>query len=130
MDLAYLTNDVRVCRGGNQLAFFRLRVDAPSVNCVSSCCHTTLMIEHPSYQGRAVLVFPEIGLLSTCEIATAARVFTEDFPREQLVHLPKIDAPDEAWRVARDRELPDAQLGQRFQDILNESGGLVTVINL
>lgn len=73
MDLVYLSNDMVVDRGRSHLRFFKLRDQSSSINCVTECCFTTVLVEHPSYQGAAVLAFPDICRLTTKPIPPAAR---------------------------------------------------------
>lgn len=129
MDLVYLTNDIVVRCGKENLRFFKLRRGSPSVNCVTACCHTTMAIESPSYQGCAILVFPDICTLSTTMIPPSARIFLEDFPPDKLEDLPaSITAPNGSWREARDRPLPVPTVGQSFQELLADQGGQVEIL--
>ena len=131
MDLVYLSNDMVVDRGRSCLRFFKLRDQSSSINCVTECCYTTVLVEHPSYQGAAVLAFPDICHLTTKPIPPAARLFAEDFPASKRLALePTMPALAEPWQEARDRPLPVQILGQRFQELLAERGGEVTVLDL
>ena len=74
MDLVYFPNAFRVDKGAEHVAFYRLRPDARSINLVSTCCHTTLLVDNVNYHeakdmeaddGMQVLLFPAVIKLST-----------------------------------------------------------------
>lgn len=60
MDLIYFQNKMVVTKGADKLDFFKLRDGANSTNMVSSCCKTTMLVDHPGYAGERVLLFPDI----------------------------------------------------------------------
>jgi hypothetical protein len=60
LELAYLgVPFVAVDGAADRVRFNRLRDGAASTNCVSTCCGTLMMVDHPCYEARSVLVFPE-----------------------------------------------------------------------
>jgi hypothetical protein len=60
LDLSYHSNNFKIESGTNNLRFFKLRESSGSTNCVATCCHTTMMVDHPAYQKKAVLLFPDV----------------------------------------------------------------------
>jgi len=97
LDLVYFANCFRILRGKACLAFYRLREDSATTNCVSTCCNTTLMVDAPFYKEKCVLIQSD-----------AARVET-DFSESMRPHL--YIALDK-WPADKARALPTLATGQ------------------
>ena len=63
LELMYACNKFKFAAGGSLIEFTRLRDRAASTNCVSTCCRTTLMVDHWFYEQKAVLIFRGVGVL-------------------------------------------------------------------
>jgi hypothetical protein len=63
MDLIYLGAPFQVLQGDEHLTFMKLRDGAHSTNLVAGCCHTTMAVDHPCLEDKAVLVFTDIARL-------------------------------------------------------------------
>ena len=98
LDLVYFPNAFRVDKGAEHVAFYRLRPDARSINLVSTCCHTTLLVDNVNYHeakdmeaddGMQVLLFPAVIKLSTnmIDLTSASLNFATDFPPDKLAAL-------------------------------------------
>ena len=95
--LTYLVNRFKVISGAEHLSFHRLRESAPSVNMVTSCCHTTLMVDRSTYGGDMVLTFPDVlRNLSIPPEHSAEPLFVgfkDDFPPEKAGKLADLGLP-------------------------------------
>ena len=67
LDLVYFSNSLLVERGKELLTFNRLRDEKRSLNCVASCCHTVICIDHPGYRGLSLLVLRDVVQLHTTD---------------------------------------------------------------
>lgn len=146
--LSYFANKMRV-KGKQFIAFNKLRKGAASTNMVASCCGTLLVVDHPGYACRQVLMFPEFTPLADAKaVAPFCRVFVKDWQEKELAKLPKL--PSEyvdhksgevrtskavLERFAREKaangKTKDAtKQGVTFQDLLQEKGGKVEILGL
>jgi len=90
MDGTYWPNDLEVIRGKENLRGFLLREGMHSTRLVATCCHTTLMVDHPFYEGKVCLVFRDAqDLEKNCVLKNAIidcpaqmRVFNRDLPAD------------------------------------------------
>ena len=85
--LSYWDNDLVVEKGEDLLQVVLLREDGRSHRLVSTCCHSTLMVDHPSYNGVMFMLFEESCRIqwddmqkSPSETRPAeSRIYTNDF---------------------------------------------------
>lgn len=85
MDLVYYCNAFTV-QGQEHLSFFRLRADSKSTNCLATCCNSIVMVDHPAYDGKAVLLFPEVLQLQLASPPSFV-LYSEDW----ALHTEKLD---------------------------------------
>ena len=121
LDLLYLTNDVWPVRGGDKLRFFKLREDGRSTRGVATCCHSTLLVDHPGYGAQKVLLFP-----GACDVDAEPRevdalIYLGDLAPEQRAALP--DFPNKG------RKPPPARValprrGLSVEQLVAASGGV------
>ena len=57
--LSYWENDLVVEKGENLLQVVLLREKGESLRLVSTCCHSSLMVDNPSYNGVMFMLFEE-----------------------------------------------------------------------
>ena len=57
--LSYWENDLVVEKGENLLQVVLLREKGESLRLVSTCCHSTLMVDNPAYNGVMFMLFEE-----------------------------------------------------------------------
>lgn len=90
----YLPNDVSTVSELDITTSFHLshlRKEARSTRLVSSCCHSTLAVDHPAYGGKLVMVPRDSCNLQAKEIAPLARIYLKDWPDDEP--LPPLEPP-------------------------------------
>jgi len=125
MDLVYFGNRLRVT-GHKHLRFTKLRPDSSSTNCVTSCCHTTLLVDHTYYDGKCLLLFPDLVELETVLDPPTFVNGSLDWPPKKLKELPpeppigqRVDASGCSWSDKNHAELPPAFEGSvTFEELL------------
>ena len=60
LKLIYFDNDLKQIRGEKHMQAVKLRKGGASRRIVSTCCHTTLAVDHWAYSGNVVMVLPMI----------------------------------------------------------------------
>ena len=108
-DLWYFQNDFIFVEGREKTFWVMLREDGRSVRCVSSCCHSTLLVHHPCYQNNVLMVMASGVRMSVPHIDCKVRVYLKDLPREKVSQLEPFDGVvidkdnlDEPGRTARE----------------------------
>jgi hypothetical protein len=119
-----------------------LREGGRSTRCVATCCHSTLLVDHPNYFGKTVMLFPEAlvdiaGSLNRRPVD--ARIYMKDFPASKMNALPPWDGPTLTGNEGPEAMMPYRQLvsdevplpreGVSVQELI-ASGGTVTVLGL
>ena len=85
-DSWYFENDLQFIKGYDKIGFYRLNEGYPSVRMVTSCCHSTLCCDHPSYQQKFCLTF--VDTLVSCQFMhQKIRLCTDDLTEEQKKYL-------------------------------------------
>lgn len=71
--------------------FNKIREHAKSTNMISTCCKTLMCVDHPSYNKKQVLTFPEFVKITVNddnkEWDPVARVWVADWPEDSLKAL-------------------------------------------
>lgn len=121
--LSYFANKLTIIKGRDCLAFNKLREGAASTNMVTTCCSTVLCVDHPFYQGKQILMFPEFVPLSdsdadASEFKPVARVHVKDWPAEEYIKLPPLPS---LWKDPRtgERVGDGPNGGKEAQDAIN-----------
>ena len=136
LDLVYLPADLTVDRGADLLEFYLLREGGKSRRGVTACCSSTLVIDHPSYRGRKVLVFPGVSVLDAAPRGIDAVIYTSDLSDDQRAALterphgaPLDPGPGDAHTSHRvplnELELP--RRGLSMEELIAASGGVTTL---
>lgn len=74
----YFENDLEDIQGEKHLRLYRLRAGARVTRLVATCCYSTLLADHPAYQGNVVSVLADACRLSTRPLPAQARIWTKD----------------------------------------------------
>ena len=85
--LSYWDNDIDVVRGEEHLRTVLLREDGRSKRTTATCCFSTLMIDHPGYNGVMFMLFEEACRIqdddpdvpSTKTRPAESRIYFKDF---------------------------------------------------
>ena len=57
--LSYWDNDIKLIKGESLLQVIILRAEGRSRRLISRCCYSTLMVDHPFYNGVMFMLFEE-----------------------------------------------------------------------
>ena len=85
--LSYWDNDIVVEKGEDLLQVVLLRKKGRSLRLVSKCCYSTLMVDHPFYNGVMFMLFEEGCMIQWDEMLKSpyetrpaeSRIFVKDF---------------------------------------------------
>ena len=154
LKLSYFPNNLNVKAGSDKIEFNKLRSDANSTNMITTCCNTIMCVDHPSYNKKQVLTFPDYVTFrpaNACEESTpVARVWIRDWPEEALKALrTKKPLPEhyfdyETNTYSRDSKKAveaiargkgrvrshDLEGGTTFQDILESKENRIKILDL
>ena len=136
LDLVYMPADLTVDRGADVLEFYLLREGGKSRRGVAACCSSTMVIDHPSYRGKKVLLFPDVCVLDVAPRNIDAVIYTSDLSDEQRAGLPErphgapIDpGPGDSHTSHRVplNELKLPRSGLSMEELVAASGGITTL---
>ena len=82
--LSYWANDLLEVTGEEHMKVFVLRdglgsARGQSQRCVATCCHSTLLVDHPAYAGNVCMVFEHACSLSSDALPIDARIYMCDW---------------------------------------------------
>jgi len=85
--LSYWDNDLKLIKGEHLLQVVILRADGRSQRLISRCCYSTLMVDHPFYNGVMFMLFEEACIVQWDDLEKSpnltrpaeSRVFLNDF---------------------------------------------------
>lgn len=91
--LLYLPNDVSTTSADDlsRLCLTQLRDDAKSTRLVTTCCRSTLAVDHPAYRNMLVMVPADSCSVQGGIPAPLARIYMKDWPSDEPV--PALEPP-------------------------------------
>merc|ERR1712010_34458 len=85
-DLWYFANRFTFLKGKELTRWYKLRESGSSVRCVANCCKSTLLVQHPAYREKVVMVTANGCKLTLPDISMeqVGRIHMKDVPEEKI----------------------------------------------
>ena len=153
LNLQYFSSQMRV-NGKEFIGFTRLREGSNSTNMIAECCGALMCVDHPAYNGKLVLVFPQFRSIENAVLPQPkVRIFIADYPKDKYDALDPLPAwtrhtdgtftevprgnedalnAMKTFRNRVDESLPESEMGfgESFAELLAEKGGTVRVLGI
>ena len=91
-DLTYWPNDLQIIKGADKLEACALNATWRSCRLIATCCSSSLLVNHPAYNGTVVMAYKE-SLVNATLPAPAFRADVRDLTEEQVAALPNASCP-------------------------------------
>jgi len=85
-DLWYFANRFTFLKGKELTKWYKLRESGSSVRCVANCCKSTLLVQHPAYREKVVMVMADGCKLNLPDMSMeqVGRIQMKDVPEEKI----------------------------------------------
>jgi len=85
-DLWYFVNRFTFIKGKELTKWFKLRESGSSVRCVALCCKSTLLVQHPAYREKIVMVMADGCKLTVPDMSLqqVGRCQMKDVPEDKI----------------------------------------------
>jgi len=86
VDACYFLNRFTFLKGKELTKWYKLRESGSSVRCVATCCKSTLMVHHPFYREKVVMVMADGCKLNLPDMSMepVSRVQMKDVPTDKI----------------------------------------------
>ena len=91
-NLTYWPNDLQIIRGADKLEACALNAAWRSCRLIATCCSSSLLVNHPAYNGTVVMAYKE-ALVNATLPTPAFRADVRDLTEELVAALPRANCP-------------------------------------